>query len=132
MTYIVCVDDRMGMTFGGRRLSRDRVMLARMKDAVAHARLYTLPYSEPLFAEREVRITTDAAWRDEEAALFLETVDPTPYLRRGDRLLVYHFGRHYPSDMSLGLDLRTQRLLSTTPFVGSSHPEMLEEVYEIC
>ncbi|MBQ7315092.1 MAG: hypothetical protein IJW83_03710 [Clostridia bacterium] len=132
MTYVVCVDDRMGMLFGGRRLSRDREQLKRMRRTLGNRSLYILPYSAKLFEETSVCITDDPAMRKEGCALFLEEYDPAPYLRKGDHLLVYHWGRHYPSDLRMSVDLSRMRRLSSCTFVGSSHSEMLEEEYEIC
>ncbi len=131
MWYIVCVDDRMGLLFGGRRLSRDRVQMARMRQAIGERSLYALPFSASLFGEGNVTILSDASLRPENGALFVEDRDPTPLLQKGDTLIVYRWGRHYPSDLRMSADLSTYRLLSSVAFAGSSHEEMLEEMYAV-
>ena len=129
MTYAIAIDDLGGMTFMGKRLSRDRIMLARLADL--DGELLVLPYSMPLFAEGTVTQVSDPTVRREGAVLFLETVDPAPYLRSGDRLVVYRFGRRYPSTLACSVPFDRLTVLRETPFVGSSHPEMTETVYRI-
>lgn len=132
MTFAVCIDDRGGMAFMGKRLSRDRVQLERLFSLVGEGVLLVTPYSERLVEGfPRVRVVSDVRVREENTVLFLETVDPTPLLRSGDTLAVYRFGRHYPSDLRLVADLSRMELLSACAFVGSSHPDMTETLYRV-
>ena len=130
MIYAVCIDDRGGMAFMGKRLSRDRVQLARLFALVGDGTLCVTPYSTKLVdGFPRVRVTDDVRVREENTVLFLEAVDPTPLLRTGDILAVYRFGRHYPSDLRLTADLSRMDIVSECAFVGSSHPDMTETLY---
>lgn len=132
MIYAVCIDDRGGMAFLGKRLSRDRVQLARLRALVGEGTLLVTPYSEKLVEDfPRVRVTEDLYTRAENTVFFLETADPTPLLESGDTLAVYRFGRHYPSDLRLAADLSRMELVSACAFVGSSHPDMTETLYRV-
>lgn len=132
MIYAVCIDDRGGMAFMGKRLSRDRVQLERLFSLVGEGELLVTPYSERLVEGfPRVRTVRDVRERAQDAVLFLETVDPTPLLQGGDTLAVYRFGRHYPSDLRLTADLSRMELVSACAFVGSSHPDMTETLYRV-
>ena len=136
MHLIVCVDDRMGMTFGGRRQSRDRVLCEDVLGDVRQrgAQLYLSPYSVPLFdgmgAERLLCVCesylTDAGETD---FCFCEREAIASHAHRVSAVTVYRWNRHYPSDRKLDLDLSAYTLRETTEFAGSSHDMITKEVY---
>ena len=129
MTYVVWLDDRGGISFGGRRLSRDRVLTARLNERLAGVARLCSPYTGRVYGTADTTLTEDPACRVEGAAYLVETFDPTPYLRAGDCLLVYRFGRTYPFDCRLTLDLAALTPVSRTELVGHSHPSLVEELY---
>ena len=51
MRLIVCVEDRMGMLFHARRLSRDREATRRIVQLAGQGPLWVSPYSQGLFQE---------------------------------------------------------------------------------
>ena len=130
MKLIVCVDDRMGLAFGGKRQSRDRVLIADMLRYVGGAPLYISPYSEMLFAGEENLVVTDAPMeRAGENYVFIEAASPQMYENEIDELVLYRWGRHYPSDFCLTLDLSKMKLTESCEFAGSSHDNIIKEVY---
>ena len=62
MNLIVCLDDRNGMMFNGRRQSRDRADIEDILRDCA-GRLCIEGYSEPLFAGRGAEYTAGACFR---------------------------------------------------------------------
>ena len=133
MKLIVCLDERGGMAFGGRRQSRDRVLTADIVRTVGDSPLYMTEYSAKLFEERlDSYIITDSPMADAEngAYCFVEREDPAPFAERISELTVYHWNRHYPSDLRFGMDTSGFALVSTEDFVGSSHEKITKEVWK--
>lgn len=133
MTVAFCVDDRMGMMFCRKRQSKDRLMRARLLSLCGGAPLYMNPYSGKMFTdegEGPVAAREDflsAAGAGDTA--FLEDVDPKKIVRPGDRVIVYRWNRHYPSDLKCTLDFTNRTPQSTFEFAGSSHEKITEEIY---
>ena len=65
-----------------------------------------------------------------EDLCFLELQDPAPALARADRLVVYRWNRHYPSDRKLLLPPEGWTLTSRTEFPGHSHDVITKEIYQ--
>ena len=135
MHCIVCIDDRMGISFGGRRQSRDRVLC---EDVVKTVRerggmLYLSSYSAPLFdgmSTAEARVSeTYLADAGENDFCFCERESLAPCLENIQTLIVYRWNRHYPSDKKLDVDLSGFTLQSRCDFAGSSHDNITKEVY---
>ena len=135
MHCIVCIDDRMGISFGGRRQSRDRVLC---EDVVKTVRerggmLYLSSYSAPLFdgmSTAEARVCeTYLADAGENDFCFCERESLAPCLENIQTLIVYRWNRHYPSDRKLDVDLSGFTLQFRCDFEGSSHDNITKEVY---
>ena len=134
MKIIVCIDDRFGMLFFGKRQSRDSVLLAEMKEYIGDARLLCHPFSEKMLKEADFKFKAsekflDKAKRDDYC--FVENMHIREYMDEVDELVIYNWNRHYPSDMQLdiipgtfGLALREKK-----EFVGSSHEKITKEIY---
>ena len=133
MHLIVCVDDRMGMSFGGRRQSRDRVLCEDLIRTVekSGAALYLSPYSAPLFEACACLRVSERYLEDagEHDFCFCERELPLACAGGFDSVTLYRWNRHYPSDRKLELDLSRYRLVEATEFVGSSHDKITKEVY---
>lgn len=134
MKIIVCIDDRFGMLFFGKRQSRDSALLAEMKEYIGDARLLCHPFSEKMLKEADIKFKAsekflDKAKRDDYC--FVENMHIREYMDEVDELVIYNWNRHYPSDMQLdiipgtfGLALREKK-----EFVGSSHEKITKEIY---
>lgn len=136
MTIIVCVDDRMGQAFHRRRLSRDRVLCARVLALAGGHALRMSPYSARLFEGAEfpglLAQEDYLAQAGGDDLCFVELEDLSPWLARADRLVLYRWNRAYPSDLKFpagALDTGW-RQTGTTDFPGSSHDTITEEIYE--
>ena len=133
MTVFVCVDDELGMTFFGKRQSRDSVVIKDMiKTArVARGVLVALPFSEKLLSgEDGVRIDADAI-KNGADFLFIENEALSPFLDKIDKLIVYRWNRLYPSDKKLDTPPEKNgfHLLLRSEFKGSSHDVITKEVF---
>ena len=135
MIPIVCVDDGWGMTFGGRRQSRDREVSARVLAAAAGWPLWCAPSSLALFGPGAAgRLTAPAGLPDRAGPggpCFVEDRPLLPWLEKVEGLVLYRWNRRYPADVYL--DVRPEppgwRLISREEFPGHSHPRITKEVY---
>lgn len=130
MHLIVCIDERNGMAFGGRRLSKDRRLREDMLTLTEGNTLWMSPYSAAQFEEAapQIRACGDfLALAGEGEYCFCETALPED---RIENLILYRWNRHYPADLHLPRELPEQRLLvQVTEFPGFSHENITREVY---
>lgn len=135
MTIMLCVDDRGGRTFNGRRQSQDRLLRQKLlKETEGHV-LWMDAYSKKQFSNLDAPCIQVAEHPLEQAGpedfCFLERQDPVPYLAKGDRLILYRWNRHYPADPHSTLPPEGWRLVSQEEFPGFSHDTITKEVYEL-
>lgn len=135
MRIIVCLDDKNGMLFGGRRQSMDKNLRREALRLAGETPLWMNGYSAGQFGQ-EGNIRVDENFLDnapEEAWCFVENADLSPYLQKITRVTVYRWNRHYPSTTWFPMDYFANKWLpvSTREFVGSSHDTITEEVYTL-
>ena len=136
MKVVVCLDDRLGMTFGGRRQSRDRVLIADLcRDVSKGERLLASEYSSILFDGMEVRPIYCEDFlniAEKGDVCFVEDRALAPFIDRIDSLVIYRWNRHYPSDMTFDIDPDREgfELVKICEFAGSSHEKITKEIYE--
>ncbi len=132
MTAVVCIDNRNGMMFNKRRQSRDSVLIDDLMGLCKGKVLHMCPYSASLFENYRENILTDESFPEtagENDICFFENKDPSPYAESIDKLIVYRWNRHYPSDLKLTLDMSGYKLQNRTEFKGSSHDKITREEY---
>ena len=135
MNVIVCLDDRDGMMFNRRRQSRDGALLADVAALTEGACLRAAPYSEKLLREHGMSpvIGEDfLALAEKGDWCFLEDRALSHYRKKTERLVIYRWNRHYPSDLTFDL-LPEQdgfRLTARVEFAGSSHETVTKEIFE--
>ena len=129
MKLIVCLDDRNGMTFLGRRQSQDALLRKDLLAYVAGSTLSMNAYSAAQFEAGSPIATTEQPtacgyW-------FVENLPVEPLLPL-EELVIYRWNRHYPSDKKfpLALALEGLQLAHTAHFPGSSHEKITREVYK--
>lgn len=137
MTLITCMDDRGGLAFHDRRLSRDRVLCERILELAGTGTLRLSPYSLPLFQSlpHEAALLSGEDFREQAAGedlCFIEREDPVPWLDRVDKLVLFHWNRTYPFDLRFPLEELENHwvLTGSADFPGSSHEKITEEWYE--
>lgn len=134
MTAVVCVENRGGMLFNGRRVSRDRALIADLLELAGDAPLRIAPFSARLFARAAERVRISADFLDaagEGDVCFVEDAALSPYMDAVERLVIYRWNRDYPSDV--GFDVQPEvyglRLAESRDFAGSAHENITREVY---
>ena len=133
MILIVCVGDRGGMLFAGRRQSQDRVLRDDLLREVNGAKLFMNAYSAKLFgADDRITVAEDCLARAGAGEYcFVENLDPVPYAEKLEQIIVYRWNRHYPADRHFKIALETPAWtkIRTEEFAGSSHEKITKDVY---
>ena len=131
MIVTLCVEDRGGMLFGTRRVSRDSAQQQDLLTLCGEHRLWMNAYSAPLFNDAAVSVDEEFLRRAGEGEFcFVENQPLLPVLDRIEGLVVYHWNRSYPSTMKLDLDLGAFALTEIREFPGNSHETITREIYE--
>lgn len=135
MTVIVCVDEQGGILFNHRRVSTDRAVISDILDYVDQHPLRVREYSVKLFPE-DTALCVGADYLSGAGKgdyVFLEDAFPDELWEKAESVVVYHWGRLYPSDVKFPfMDLRDRgRLESSSEFTGNSHSKITREVYAL-
>lgn len=136
MTLYFCVDDRYGLRFNHRRQSRDASVLEDICSGLEGALLID-PMSQRMvaaagipFALAPAEITMDLPG----AHYFVEGRPTGDWIGLADRVVLYHWNRHYPADVYFDVELSSLgfMLAETAEFPGKSHERITREVYVKC
>ena len=134
MVAIVCLDDKNGMCFNGRRQSRDVCLRSCVMDLAKGKRLWMSPYSAEQFAEAEGgQICVSTSFLEEAGPgdyAFVEDRALAPFAEKLEKLVVFRWNRVYPGDQYLDLDLTKGpwRKTEERDFPGKSHERITMEV----
>lgn len=132
MTIAVCIDDKNGMMFNKRRQSRDSELIRNFIGFCEDKKILISSFSEKLFADYSERVTVDDSFlenAEEGDVCFVENADVTPFSDRIERVIIYRWNRHYPSDFRFEFDISGFTLAESTEFAGTSHENITREVY---
>lgn len=134
MRLIVCLDERGGMSFCGKRQSRDSAVCEKIAALTAGSAVWMNAYSASLFKTVDMLISVDEVFLDkagEKAYCFAENVDVSAYLEKAEELIVFYWNRHYPSDKKFPAVLPNDiwKRKEKTDFTGTSHEKITMEVY---
>ncbi len=133
MNIIVCIDDRNGMLFAGRRVSSDKAVTERIAAIAKENRIWLNSYSAKLFEDCK-GINVDERFLDKAESsdyCFVENTDVSNYKDKIESLTVYRWNRKYPSDFKFPLEgiISDMKLASREDFKGNSHDKVTREVY---
>lgn len=123
MTVIICLDDNLGMSFGGRRQSRDSAVYADIVQLADGAAITMDERSKMLFAGLGANVADNGEFH------FVEFESPNTLMHSADGLVIYRWNRRYPADLRFDISLEGWRLCETSEFAGTSHEKITKEVY---
>lgn len=133
MKVIVCLDDKNGMMFNKRRQSRDRVVVEDILEWTAGKKLWMNAYSAKLFENAaDIQIEEDFLAKCQAGEyVFVEDKSLAEREDQIEEVMVYRWGRVYPADRKLDIDLNRKdySMTSEDEIVGFSHPEMKRQIY---
>ncbi|MCD8049652.1 MAG: ribonuclease Z [Clostridia bacterium] len=130
MIVIAAVDERGGMMFNNRRVSRDRVMIERILEICG--RVWMNGYSEGLFGEENAVVDENFLEKAGEGEFcFVENVGVERYAEKIERVMLFKWNRKYPADFYFDIDLNLPEweIVEMSEFAGSSHEKITMEVY---
>ncbi|MBP3870411.1 MAG: hypothetical protein J6E46_05510 [Faecalicoccus sp.] len=125
MIGIVCIDLRNGLSFNGRRTSRDRIVIEDILSYTEKRTIWALPYSIPLFPQGRVKEWNSDSKAEDDDYFFIELEMPDLSF---DQLVVYRWDKRYPYDEKV--DLSAYRFIVQKELEGNSHEVIMREVYE--
>lgn len=133
MHLIFCVDDKDGILFCGRRLSRDSKVTEHILSMTSGAALWMSLYSGKLFPKDKV--FADADFQKKAQAgdyCFLEELPLPETCENRESVTLYHWNRSYPATVRFPrMMLENMHLVSTEEFPGSSHEKIIVERYTL-
>lgn len=134
MILAVCVEDRLGMMFHQRRVSRDRKVCEDILEMCRGKELYMTAASCRLFEGQ-----SDAIHCVEEKDGFLKKIPEGAFFfvenpeyiceDRTEKIILYRWNRKYPADQYFPVRLQEWDLISTEEFQGNSHEKITKEIY---
>ena len=135
MNLIVCLDDKNGMLFNGRRQSRDRVVCDKMISLTENGMLWMNTYSAKLFSDHLSKICVDDDFllkAKKEDYCFVENSDISVCADKLARIVVFRWNALYPADTYLPNELLASgwSLSVTESFPGFSHEKITMEIYK--
>ena len=130
MILAVCVDDRMGLTFNGRRQSKDASLRQRLRE-LSGGRLRMSEYSARQFSEGVYSGADYLSGAKSGDWCFTENGDYEGFADAIEQIVLFRWNRHYPSDTQFQFPGKWV-LVSAADFPGTSHDKITMEVYEKC
>ena len=136
MKIALCLDDRNGMSFAGRRQSMDEILRQDLLLLVEGHRLWMSPYSAAQFDSLPENVQVDGACLEKAGQAdwcFVEDGDVLSVQDRVTVFAIYRWNRHYPSDRKFPMEAFASRwqLESCREFPGKSHENITLEVYTL-
>ena len=133
MNLILCLDDHNGISFGGKRQSRDRVICEKILAISNGQPLWMSACSAELFLNRENIVVQDDFLQLAKAGDFCFAEQGICHIPdRVSRIILFKWNRDYPADRYFFYDMSANNfcLTSIESFSGHSHDEITMEVYE--
>lgn len=131
MHLIVCLEDRGGMAFAGRRVSSDRFVTDHILKISSGCKLWVSPASGDIFPETDVLISPEFLEEAGRGDYCFADVTPLPSKLEGlESVTLYHWNRTYPSTVKFPRELLSgMELTHTEEFPGYSHETVTMERY---
>lgn len=124
------LENRNGLLFNHRRLSRDKKVCERILEYSGEKELWMNSYSKKLFEDTDTIFVDENFLEKSQSICFVENQDITPYLSKIDTIVIFRWNRDYPADFFFNVDLSTWKLSSFEEFSGTSHEKITMEVYK--
>ena len=132
MHLILCIDDRDGLSFGGKRLSSDRVLTEFILRDTAGKKLWMNSYSVKLFPQENICVDEDFLHKAGAGEYcFLENT-PLTEVTGLESVTLCRWNRRYPYTQTFPRALLDgMHLASSQDFPGNSHDLITVERYTL-
>lgn len=135
MRCFICLEDRGGMAFNKRRLSKDSKVIEDIVRTIEDKTLLIEDYSKSLFDDKAIKLKSVSSFEKSMGLVkygenvFAELWDP--YGKGFEEYVIYRWNRTYPFDLAFDHDLQADgfQLEMTYDFEGTSHEKITKEVW---
>lgn len=127
MILAVCVENRMGLAFMGRRLSKDALLRERLWE-LSGGSLRMSPYSAKQFSEPVYAGADYLSGAQSGDWCFCENGDYEGFSGQIEKIVLFKWNRDYPADLRFSFP-GEWTLVSSEDFPGKSHETITMEVY---
>ncbi len=125
MKIFVCVDEYFGMSFAGRRQSRDKHLLEYITQKCQGTKLWLNLYSSIIFDLYKIKLSIDENFLEMAETgdfCFVENFNLADYEDKIEIIYLCKWNRNYPSDFYFNIDLEKNfKLINTDEISGYSH-----------
>lgn len=139
MIPIVCIENRYGMLFNKRRVSKDIELIKWLLEYIQPYKLWYNSYTSALFKDLDIQpldnVICDEEFikkAEEHDYCLIENVDITQYREYYNEIIVCKWNRDYPSDVKLNInesDVTTREIIAE--IVGKSHKNITIELWKL-
>ena len=130
MHLIVCVDERDGMCFAGKRLSSDIKLVQFLLEYTQGSSLWMNRYSAKLFEGADIVVEEDLLGKTPDGAYCLLENTPFSQISNLESVMLCQWNRRYPSTEKFPRVLLSgMQLESSCDFPGNSHEKITVERY---
>ncbi len=130
MILLICIDNKMGLSLGGKRQSRDRALCERILALSEGTRLHMTPYSRTLFADNADIVVSKNPEREAGEGEYYFVEDGTIPTADVERIHLFCWNRDYPATRYFTFPDPSMRPVKQSDFVGSSHEKITEKIFE--
>ena len=131
MILLVCCENRGGMMFFGKRLSRDRVLTERILALTGAAPLHVTAYSAAMLEGAEnLNVSDDPASHAGAGEFYFAENAPLP-TEGVEEIHRFLWNRDYPADRFFDPKDYGAALVSATEFAGYSHYVITHEICKV-
>lgn len=127
MILAVCVDNRMGISFMGKRLSKDRFLREKLL-TLSGGNLRMSVYSGKQFEQEACAGSDYLSGAAEGDWVFAENDEYLKYADQLEQIVLFKWNRDYPADVHFSFP-GDWTLVSSEDFPGNSHETITMEVY---
>lgn len=133
LSVAVCIDERGGMLFGGKRQSRDRLLIEELINST-NGKIITNDFSSSLFHDYEDKVEIERKPYKKckkGDVCFIENIPLSDFCEDIEELIIYNWNRRYPCDVKLEINPEQLglSLVLSKEFTGSSHDKITKEIY---
>lgn len=140
MHIILFLDQKDGMLFGGKRQTKDKILMKYIEDASKGSCLFANHFSTSLFGNTPSHLIVDNNFLDIAKSgdyCIVEDEDIKPYMNKIESIRIYRWDKVYPSTMKFNKNLLKdwEQVFCVDLFLGGTHPVICEEMWvrkEMC
>lgn len=135
MKVVVCIAENGGILFGGRRVSRDKILIEDFLRLASSGVIFISDFSLKLFEESPASLivsTNPLEAADDGDFAFVEDKSISEFKDKIEEIIIYKWNRDYPADFFLDIDPKSEKmtLKEVYEFEGKSHKKITRERWE--